>query len=410
MTSQSMRRRFLQISAVTGLCTAAYSYHRGLRYMPLLWEPTLTENQFAVNDARISMVDLIRTTTAVTNKTDLSLRAFAPEPSLQIVSQKKHSIRISINNISPKAVLQIEHGQVTQVSERIDGISRILEVTLSHSAPLGLSWKLPKLGDYSFSSIGDSGGDLELEWCIKRAHALGSEFLLHLGDFNYQEGDYQNAIKLFNKAPLPCYVSIGNHDFKSDWGQYPLFLQEIGPLNHKFAIGKTCFANLDSAAYTWPSNGGHRGELITNLIANREQYSSTVAFTHRPLFDPSQDREHHFGSDSERDWVVNSLLSANIKTLLSGHLHIQDQRDIHGINNIVVGQGLGHQDLITNSDYSKMAVGHVDHNGRVEFEFAPLSMPMNLHCHPRTNIVKRALAKGEHAQAIREIDLACAKS
>jgi 3',5'-cyclic AMP phosphodiesterase CpdA len=345
----------------------------------------------------------------VIDNTDLSLRAFSPNPSLRIETTGVSPLRISVNNISPKAEMQVHNGAPEQIKETVDGINRVLEIQLSSTTPSELSWQLPKLGDYKFASIGDTGGALELDWCIKRAHALGAEFLLHLGDFSYQKGDYQNAIQLFNHAPLPCYVSIGNHDFKDIGGEYPLFLKDIGPFNHQFAIGSTRFANIDSSAFTIPYGGGHRGRLMDQLIEGREQFTSTVAFTHRPLYDPDPllGNKHHFGSNGERNWLINALKQAKVETLLSGHLHIQSQRDIEGINNIIAGQGLGHQDLITNSDYSKMAIGNVDSRGQVEFDFAPLSMPMNIHCHPRSDYVKQELVDSKHALAIEQIDLAC---
>lgn len=265
------------------------------------------------------------------------------------------------------------------------------------------------MGTYQFAAIGDTGGGQELAWCINRAKQLGARFLLHLGDFNYQAGDYDSAISLLNNAPLPCFVSVGNHDFHDNGLIYPQFLQEIGPLNHQFSIGKTRFINLDTAANTLPFSAGHRGRLLQTAVDEKNLFNDTVAFTHRPLHDPIDDGTDSVGSKGERDWLVTKLKEANISTLLSGHLHVFDRRMALGIDNIIVGQGLGHQDLITNSDHSRIAIGQVSEDGAVSYQFPNLAMPMGMHCHPRTERVKKELRGGPHADLIREVDNACIK-
>ena len=273
-----------------------------------------------------------------------------------------------------------------------------------------LRWQLPKLATYSFAAIGDTGGDQELAWCIQRAHQLGARFMLHLGDFNYQAGDYQRSIDLFDQAPLPIYVSIGNHDFHDSGLLHSEFRRNIGPLNHAFAIGKTRFANLDTAASMLPYGAGHRGALLESLRNTRLGFTDTVAFTHRPLVDPSDDSTHDIGSVGERDWLIESLKQAGASTLLSGHIHIYNRVSYDGIENFIVGQGLGHQDLIVNRDYSKILIGEVDTDGRVSYHPEPLAMPMNLHCHPRSDVVKQSLVAAEHYPAIEAIQRACKTS
>ena len=412
------RRNFLKLAGLATLATTVYSYFRGVRIPPLIWEPPATDTSFSLDNVDIEVVDLIRAHTGTEQDVAIAFRAFAPEPTLRIQASNHAAtglerLRISVNNIATDAQLRINSRYAnlaqTQVSETIVGITRVLDISIEAKETLELSWKLPELSEFSFAAIGDTGGGQELAWCINRAHALGARFLLHLGDFNYLASDYSNAISLFNQAPLPCYVSIGNHDAHDNGSLFERFLNEIGPLNHQFAIGKTRFANLDTASNTLPYAAGHRGRLMQQLIAERDRYIDTIAFTHRPLHDPDPQEagDHDLGSTGERDWLVASLKKANVKTLLSGHIHIYHRQNFEGIDNIIVGQGLGHQDLITNSDYSKIAIGRVGVDGKAIFEFAPLAMPMEMHCHSRSDVVKESLSDSPHADVIRRIELAC---
>lgn len=409
------RRRFLTVAGIAGLGTIAYSFQRGLRIPPLIWEPTQIADYFSLRNTRIELAELIRTETGIIDNVDVSLRAYAPEPALRLQASTPANLRLSVNNIATDARLLVDgievHASSVQITETTLGISRIIEIKLTDAATIELSWLLPPLGGFSFAAIGDSGGAQELGWCIERAHALGARFLLHLGDINYQPGDYDSAINLFNRAALPCYVSIGNHDFHDNGGIYNAFQRDIGPLNHHFSIGNTRFANLDTAASMLPYAAGHRGRVMKELIDTQERFTETVVFTHRPLYDPDpgEQGDHDIGSTGERDWMIRSLKQANVKTMLSGHIHVTDQREIEGLTNIIAGQGLGHQDLLVNQDHSKMAIGQVAADGRVDFEFAPLAMPMQLHCNSRSDAVKESLMDGPYADVIRGINLACGR-
>lgn len=405
------RRRLLQIAGAGALAGVAYSYHRGVRFPTISLEPTAPPSRFAYAKLTVQVSELIEIPSQLMAfKPTHAFRAFAPEPTLQLSATENQSISLGINNIAVDAELIIDSD--VPISEISHGINRQLKLSLKRNQQVSLSWKLPALQDYKFASIGDSGGDKELGWCIKRAHQLDARFLLHLGDFNYQEGDYDNAVRQFYDSPIPCYVTIGNHDFHESGLIYSQFLNQLGPLSHHFNIGKTRFANIDTAANTLPFSAGNRGQMFNRLISENAQFNDTVAFTHRPLHDPlgtlqEGDDDHDLGSKGERDWLIRALKQANIKSLLSGHIHIFDRSNFNGIDNIIVGQGLGHQDLLVNDDHSKMAVGQVNQDGIVSYAFEPLAMPMELHCHPRSDEVKKAVRQGQHPELIRFVDQQC---
>lgn len=404
------RRNFIAKSTLglLGAGLGVYSYQRGLRLPPLHWDPRHPKSTFAMTGIDQAFgSDLIHTSNTET-QVDACFRAFAPEPSLTLLSTNSQTYRIRINNVVSDAELRLDADRKTTLNEEVEGTQRNILIELNANQKVVLNWKLAKQQGYHFASIGDSGGDKELAWCLQRAHALGARFLLHLGDFNYQAGDYDRAIELFNNSPLPVYVTIGNHDFHDNGALYGQFLSEIGPLNNSFAIGKTRFANIDTAANFLPYSAGIRGKLFEQL-QQQDGFTETVAFTHRPLHDPAPEggSHHDIGSVGERDWLIHALKTIDAPTLLSGHIHIFDRTQFNGIDNIIAGQGLGHQDLIVGRDHSKMAIGHVDTDGKVTYTTAELAMPMNLHCHPRVAPVKNSLLDGPNRDLIEQIEKAC---
>lgn len=422
--SMRIRRRGFIASGIASFGLAAYSMYRGIRVPPVIWEPPLLPTTFGNALINLHIKGAIRTKVSVVPNVDFSLRAYEPEPSVIVKLSKNTEATISLNNISPHAQLNVDPihdagSNLTkpQVTEHKDGITRLLTIRSTEKSHVNLHYSLPVKAGFRFAAIGDTGGQKELRWCIQRAHDLDALFLLHLGDFYYDEGDYTAAIEAFNAAPLPVYVAIGNHDFHDGKLLYHSFLDNIGPFNNAFLLGGVQFANIDSASNLVPWNRGQRGELLGQLVRQQNAIKNAkklpaspvqrVAFTHRPLFDPVAGSTHDIGNSLERDWLINMLEAAGFSTLLSGHIHIHARAQIGKLDNIIVGQGLGHQDLITNSDYSKIAIGRVSKHGGLSFEFAPLSMPMREHCHPRTEVVKQSLRDGAHAALIADVDANC---
>lgn len=409
-SKQISRRQLLKRFAIGGAAAGgvagglSYSLNRGIRYPMLGLEPKPLGTLFSLanGSASLSSNDLLelpqQAGKASENHSNPThhFRTFSAEPNIKVRSNDRQRIQLSVNNLSTDAVLEVDTSGVvsdTLVAETIDGITRTVELNMARAQEATLSWALPYSSDFKFASIGDSGGDHELAWCIQRAHDLGAKFLLHLGDFNYQEGDYERSIALFHNSPIPCYISIGNHDFHDSGVIYTRFLDQLGPLNHAFTIGKTRFVNIDTAASMLPYSAGNRGALLESLTKTNNTVTETVSYTHCPLHDPLEGSTHDIGSKGERDWLIKALNRIESKTLLSGHIHIYDRSEFMGIDNIIAGQGLGHQDILTNSDYSKMVIGEVATDGTVNFKPEPLSMPMGLHCHPRSQAAKDSVVQ-----------------
>ena len=393
-------------AGLIGVC-GAYALNRGVRFPPLSLQRHPPLDEVVIGGLEFSLQDLL--VVPLEQGPAVNLRAFAPEPELRVSLKAGTDTQLMIHNIWPQARMLAESSNAVSISEVPHGINRQVVISAEADSALELRWQLPALPGYRFAAIGDTGAGEELQWCLQRAHQLGASFLLLLGDFNYQPGDYQRAIAALKQSPLPCYVSIGNHDFHDDGLLVDQYLQNIGPLNHQFDIGATRFLNLDTAAGLIPYWGGRRAALLESAATENKNYNDTVVFTHRPLHDPTPSGSHDMGSERERDWFIDQLKAVNARHLLSGHIHIFDRSEFQGIDNIIVGQGTGHQDLIVNADHSKMAIGEVDASGRVSYRMAPLAMPMELHCHPRSDVVKQSLQDSAHADVIRAIDESCRK-
>ncbi|NND82971.1 MAG: hypothetical protein HKN50_11135 [Gammaproteobacteria bacterium] len=407
--TNGVSRRNLLLSTIIGIFgIAAYSNHRGIRYPLMSWEPEMPANSIRRN-SNLFMLDQLL---ALPSKdaTEVAMRALGPEPKLTISPSKTSSqLQLRLNNVSPRARL-IRDGSIgSQVEEKTLGLTRQITISLEPGSEIELRWQLPQHEGLQFAAIGDTGAGSELEWCIKRAAELGATFLFHLGDFNYAEGDYARALHAFESAEIPCYVSVGNHDFHDRGLVYADFLTRIGPFNSAFSLGKTRFVNLDTAASFMPISGGARGRFVQQMVADTQIDQHTIIVTHRPLVDPDKDDDHDLGSKRERAWLLEKFEAMGADTMLCGHIHIFSRSQIGSLDQIVVGQGLGHQDLLVNDiTESKIALGTIQSGGAVEWQFLPLMMPLTLHCHPRTEAVKATLRNGPHAQSVAAVDQACA--
>ena len=393
------RRKFLKITGAAGVGMIGYSLYAGLRFPPLQLNITPTDKQRTLGNQHVSVTDAIFMP-QLENK--IHLRAFAPEPKINIESKEAERIQIRINNIHPDSKISAENAIV--VSEAINGITRDIVCDVNKNAAVELEWKFADSDHFEFAAIGDSGGGPELDWCIQRAHELGAKFLLHLGDFNYMDGDYVKAINKFYNAPLPCYVTIGNHDFHDDGSIYKSFQEEIGALNNQFKLGGIRFANIDTAANFFPPGSGHRGELMKALIADKGKYIDTVVFTHRPLKDPRPNESHDIGGVGEIEWFAKALNEAGIDKLLCGHIHIQAEVEYDGILNLIAGQGLGHQDLVAREPISKILLGTVAKGQKVSYRWGNLNMPVLMHCSDHN---METLEKTGQTELKKQIEEAC---
>ena len=368
-------RRRLLLSGALISTLGIYSHQRGLRYPPLSFERRVSAFAPVLSSSQLEL-DL-RDSIAVDGQT---IRAIAPEPYM-FIKRLEGSTSVKILNVASNAVLKIDGKISADIDEEVDGTARTVHIKAANQG-VTLKWSLPVADGFEFAVMGDTGGGSELDWTLKRAHELGAQFLLHLGDFNYSDGEYDMAIEKFNTANLPCYVTIGNHDFHNNGLIYDKFISQIGPMNHAFELAGIRFINVDTAVDFWPANAGNRGALFSSL-ANAEPFDGEqIIFTHRPLKDPTLDDDHEIHGIGEVDWLVRQSHKLGIGTVLTGHVHHSAELDYEGLRQITVGEGLGYENLVSQKPVAKIMMVSVEPHKKLVHKWVDLNMPWSEHQSP----------------------------
>jgi len=382
------RRRFL-LATAAGLAVAGvgYGWWRGVR--PPLFH---LARQGPVTTAAAGGVEVAARNASFRRIEDgvFQFRAFAPEPVLRAGGEAGRPGTIRIENIHPRAELAVSDWRgLRALDEKRDGLTRLVEVQAAPGARPAVSWRFPDARGFRFAAIGDSGGGTELEWVLARSAELGADFLLHLGDIHYEEGDFDRAERNLNAAAIPTYAAIGNHDFhKGMRALYPRFHEVVGPSNWIFRLGGIEFVNLDTAVDFYPAERGRRAQLLNGLasLGRDTTIRDRVTITHKPLRDPDDERDHAVDRAAERRWLRESLLARGSRHLLAGHIHIKAELDDQGLHTYVTGQGLAHADLIGEGPYRRYAeilIGDVEPGEPVRYRWQPLNMPFEMHCNQR---------------------------
>ncbi len=366
-------RRRLLLSGVLASTLGVYSHQRGLRYPPLSFEHKARDLGLLSDQLELDLHDCI----TVDHRT---LRAIAPEPSIS-VKRIERSTSVKILNIASNALLTVDERVSADIDEEAEGTARIVHIKGADKSAT-LKWSLPVPGGFEFAVMGDTGGGSELAWTLKRAHELGAQFLLHLGDFNYTDGEYDMAIEQFNKAKLPCYVTIGNHDYHTDGLIYDKFISQIGPMNHAFELAGTRFINLDTAVDFWPADSGNRAGLFAALKNAKPFNGEQVVFTHRPLKDPKPHDDHQIHGIGEVDWLVRQSRELGVGTWLNGHVHHSAELEYRGLRQLTVGEGLGYENLVLQKPVAKIMMASVEPHKKLVHRWVDLNMPWSEHQNP----------------------------
>ena len=358
----------------------------GLRYPPLQFEPDPAPRSVLL-DSGVTVLADGAFYKGVSNES-LIFRAFQPEPGLEI-GVSSQPLTVVVRNIHPEATLESE--SLLDGIELVNGLERRLQLP-ALAQPIKLSWRFPERDQYRFVAIGDTGGARELAWLIARAHELRADFFLHLGDISYTTGDFYSGLQHLNRALIPTYISIGNHDYHdSGRSVHQTFINEFGPLNYWFDLGRVRFVNLDTAADSFPPHLGPRGRLIKalpELGQGEARFDDYVVFTHKPLTDPRNEKnpehDHAVNGPGEASWIHKQLLRRGITSLLAGHVHMAADYDDQGLRTLMSGLGLAHTDLLPQAPIAKLVVGSWRPGERVEYQWRTINMPIDRHCHPRT--------------------------
>lgn len=376
------RRSFLKAAAVGGAAFAGYSAWRGFRYPPVIYTLPQYAGERQWQGISVAVSDAIY---LPTQDQVLRLRAYAPEPLLQLkaTANSGETLEVFINNLHPQALVEVKGGVV--IDHQVEATNHRLQLRM-HEGEATVRWRFRNPKEYRFAVIGDTGAGRELQWCLTRAEQLGADFLLHLGDFLYGRDLYSQAIENFQQSPIPCYISIGNHDFHADGIIFEPFLEQLGVFNNVFELGGVRFVNLDTATDFFPPWAGVRGQMVKDLVETvaSEQLSNsakqTVIFTHRPLVEFRTGSHHDVNGIYEERWLTKQFLRSNTALFVAGHVHDRIETDWQGLSHVIAGQGLGHQDLLLGRLVSQMLVGDVIDGQPLATSWQPLNMPWENHC------------------------------
>lgn len=368
-------KRVLAAVALALVACAAIGLWHGVRYPPPRWDPAPRPHAaesaqgFGVRAEGAYFVDEV--------SGELVFRAFTPAPVLEISAQRALTARVALTNVHPEATASIEG----PVSQRARTNARHLEATLAAGQSARVAFAFPRRDVYHFAAIGDAGGLGELAWCIRRARALGADFLLHLGDVDYTPDAFGSAKRILAEARIPVYAAIGNHDVESPFPEFGAeFTRLFGPRNFVFTLAGVTFLDLDTSADTMLPSRGERGRLLRRVAAEpKAERSPLIVFTHRPLRDPRthsvDDEGHALNSRWESGWLRRQLLALGADALLTGHIHESHEFDDGGLHTYIAGEGLGLADVQANAPVASILVGEFAPGGPVRFHWEPLEMP-----------------------------------
>ena len=419
MTRSPSRRQFLSALALVGAGTGISALTmRGFR-LPFMPEPRSRASE-AVHpsqgfSARGEDAFFVRA-----DDQQLEWRAFAPEPSLHI----RGRFEISIDNLHPKADLQIS-GDGRLFEEVSVGLKRWIRGEAIGQRAMTLKWSVPFRDNFRFAAIGDSGGDRELEWVLKRSTQLDAQFLILIGDIYYQPGDDQNVMRHLSSSPIPVYAAIGNHDIVRGWDQNLLhwFENQVGPRNSTFKLGGIQFINLDTAADTLPWSSGQRGVMLRQIppLSQNPGIRDYVVFSHRPITDlrPPEMRpsDHSIENFGEGEWLRQELLKREARSILNGHIHASIEKDDKGLFTYIAGEGMAHLDIVHSrgnlawfdnpvNRVAKILVGDVEPDQPVTYRWEPLLMPFHAHCSQRLR-ADMAKEKGHYIELLKNLEQQC---
>jgi len=323
----------------------------------------------------------------------LELRAWAPQPQIDIECARSVELDILFRNLSPLAKLEGSGARINETAETT--INRRL--VIKHAAGASRHhWSVPFTDEFLYTAIGDSGGGSEFAWCLERSKQLGAHFMLHLGDIYYSDDDIVSTATNLDNAPLPMYTSIGNHDFQRDGvNLHEHFRQQIGPRNTFFRLGDSMVVNFDTAASIWPADAGERNQLFDRVEASAQGVKNWIFMTHRPLHDERATRQEgdgHVLSPREHEYVIARLKRLTRKPwLLCGHIHISGLHVADGISTYVSGEGLATRNIVAREDEARILVGEVAPGYGTVYRWKSLLMPKTAHCHYKAEATRREM-------------------
>jgi 3',5'-cyclic AMP phosphodiesterase CpdA len=162
------------------------------------------------------------------------------------------------------------------------------------------------------------------------------DLVLFTGDLTHDSEDTDERVRRMRRFKeiaarlrVPQRTIPGEHDAGIDGGA--LYREHFGETSYAFDHKGVHFVALDNVSRAKPEVGAERIAWLRRDLARFPPSAPIVVFTHRPLFDLKPEWEW-FTSDG--DAVMSALAPYENVTVLYGHIHREDAREVGRVRHL----------------------------------------------------------------------------
>lgn len=235
-----------------------------------------------------------------------------------------HSKNISVPNLR-------ENEELTILNDTC--ISLLLESNSKKSWTIEILVSVGS-GNFKISVIGDTQGFQEIYQ--KLIESSNHSFILHLGDITpFGDIAHLNLFHNMSKhSKIPIFSTPGNHDIKqsNSTREYESF---FGISEYYFKFRNYIFLSLDSSKGYLDEKSF---EFLDDILRIFPQ-NPKVIFTHIPIFDPREGKNHSFINETQPSRIMSMIKGKNVVLVLSGHIHYFNHTIANGTHFVISGGG-----------------------------------------------------------------------
>ncbi len=195
--------------------------------------------------------------------------------------------------------------------------------------------------EFDFLFVGDVHGMFHhFESVIESANQLDPLFIMANGDMTHsgRMQDYHTFTDIANKANVPVFTSLGNHDKRARGGR-ATYRNMLAPFYYSFSVNHATFIVLDSSRkrglpkfqYKW---------LERELQRAHQQGQRIFVFLHRPPVCPKYNYLA-FSATANAHRFLTLMERYDVEMVFGSHIHVFTEFEKRGIRYVVTGGGGG---------------------------------------------------------------------
>ncbi|GAK50535.1 metallophosphoesterase [Candidatus Moduliflexus flocculans] len=195
--------------------------------------------------------------------------------------------------------------------------------------------------EFDFLFIGDVHGMFHhFESVIESANQLDPLFIMANGDMTHSGRleDFHAFADVANKATVPVFTSLGNHDKRAKGGR-ATYRDLLAPFYYSFSVNHSTFIVLDSSRkrglqkfqYKW---------LERELQVARQKGDRIFVFLHRPPVCPKYNYLA-FSASANAHRFLALMERYRVEIVFGSHIHVFTEFEKRGIRYVVTGGGGG---------------------------------------------------------------------